>query len=198
MTDIASNPVKERQPILWFIVAGIGYIPLVGIPFGLASTIRGIITVKSHGIKLLVVALVSFIPMTIAYSSLFYMAAQKGGIFSKLDVQMKEHLLAQAVPSIEMHKVKTGKYPESVKELFDETSIKFISDSAGNMHAGYYYVKMDSGYVLGNVGDDSLQGTADDVVPILKDTVKLGIRNAVIGDMEKISAERFEFDKKSK
>jgi len=179
--------VKNKQSIIWYIIAGIGFIPLIGIPFGIIGIIRGLITFKKYGFKLLIIALLSFVPMTLMYGTLYFMTQQKDGVVSKLDVQLKRRLVTEAVAEIEMYKTMTGEYPDSLSEIKNRNSLKFIVDSTGKLANDYYYRKSENGYVLGSVGKDSIQGTFDDVVPVLKDTTKRGIKNSIIGNIDSIA-----------
>ena len=52
--ETETTKISKRDSVIWFIVAGIGFIPMLGIPFGLSALARGLLTYKKYG-KLLIV-----------------------------------------------------------------------------------------------------------------------------------------------
>jgi hypothetical protein len=103
--------------------------------------------------------------------------------------------MSKAVSEIEVHKMTTGSYPDKLQEIKNRENLNFLITDTGFIETGYYYEKLSNGYILGNVGPNKIKGDSDDIVPILKDTVGLGIRNAKIGDAMNSMANRFRHKK---
>jgi hypothetical protein len=71
------------------------------------------------------------------------------GVKKKMDSALKDEIqmvadaeFKKAVANIELHKVRFGEYPESLKDL------KFLSQMDSSLQNSVEYVKLDSGYEL--------------------------------------------------
>ena len=188
MTD---RPTASEKPY-WYILAGIGFIPMIGIPFGLAALVRGILTFRTNGKILLVLAIASFIPMSIMYGSLGVLSQQKDGVFSKMHNSLAQRMLTESVAEIEMHKMVHGSYPDSLQSIKNNSNLSFILGKKGFHDTTYYYFRKGDKYVFGNAGPNLIKLDSDDLAPVLQDTTGLGILNAVIGNEKNIDKKRFQ------
>jgi hypothetical protein len=169
-----------------FVIAGLSFIPLLGIPFGIAALIWGITTKKAGG-KTLALLAGSGILVTLAlYGSLFYFGfAKRGGIYDELRAQLAQTNLNSLVQAVEFYKVQHGSYPESLKALEEslpKNSMIFINDptdvSFSRKPRYFYYERVGADhYYLRGVGPDGVAFTSDDILPQLQQTPdsKLGL-----------------------
>ena len=95
--------IQKRDSVIWFVIAGIGFIPMIGIPFGLSALLRGVLTYKKYGKLLTIISIASFLPMTIGYGTLYYFSQKEDGIFAELNTSLNCDLLTQSIGEIEMH-----------------------------------------------------------------------------------------------
>lgn len=92
---------------------------------------------------------------------------------------LKEQLISDAVLDIEIHKVLTGNYPNSLGLVKRNRNLSFILDGK-KLQDGYFYEAKGNGYILGEVGKDGIRNSKDDIRPKLSDTTNFGIKNAIL------------------
>ena len=165
---------KEQVGAFAYVVAGLSFIPLLGVPFGIAAIVWGLATTKRGG-KLAALIGAGGIAFTVLiYGSLFYFGfVHRGGVFDEMRRQMAQQNLNSLVPAIEFHKVGTGAYPRSLEELQGsqpKNSFIFIVDPTDMKMMGaprhFFYERAgDDHYYLRAVGADGVPFTADDIVP---------------------------------
>ena len=168
------NEQEKKLGAFPFVIGGISYIPLLGVPFGLVAIIWGLITKKTGGKKLAIIGGGGILFTIVLYSALFYFGfVQRGGVYDDLRSKLSETMLTSLVQSIEFYKVQNGKYPETLEILqkslpqnsmvtvFDPTDVQI-----GGQPRYYHYELIDNEhYYLLGVGPDGHAFTADDVVP---------------------------------
>lgn len=173
-----NTPVKDRPgigPGGW-IVAGLSFIPLIGVPLGLAAIIWGLIS-NRRGAKIVALLGLGGILCTVAiYGSLFYFGFhQRGGIYDDLRGQMATSEMNQLVPYIELYKQQNGHYPaklEDIQPLIPPNTAVMITDptdlkmSADGPRSFFYEPSGDDHYLLRGVGVDGQAFTADDILPV--------------------------------
>jgi hypothetical protein len=157
-----------------FVLGGLSFIPLLGVPLGIAAVIWAAAT-KRRGRVLLAVLGSGGIALTcVLYGALFYFGfAQRGGIYDNLRAQLAQTSLNSLVQSIEFYKLQTGHYPASLEELKEslpKNSLVIIFDptgvAAGQRARPFYYRRVDEAhYYLRGLGADGIPFTADDIVP---------------------------------
>jgi hypothetical protein len=166
---------KERLGAPAYVIGGLAFIPLVGVPFGIAAIVWGLVTGKSGG-KLLALLGAGGIAFTVLlYGGLFYLGfIQRGGIYDEMRRRMAQTQLNSLVPTIEFHKVATGAYPRSLEELQKsqpKNSFVFVIDPIdmtvfGRAPRPFYYERVgEDHYYLRSAGLDGAPFTDDDVVP---------------------------------
>ena len=151
-------------------IAGLSFIPLIGILLGLISIIWGLTTKKLGGKKLALIGTGGIAFTIILYFGLNYYYSG----FVKPDVSYFEYessyksverFLPFLVEVIEFYKAQQGSYPESL-----EAAIKFrmkkvpviLIDSIRYL---YYEVVDNEHYYLLGVGQDGKPFTEDDILP---------------------------------
>lgn len=160
-----------------FVLGGISFIPLIGVPFGIIVAIWGMAKWKAGGKKLTFIGLGGIAFTIVLYGSLFYFGfVQRGGVYDDLRAKMSESNLTSLVQSIEFYKVQNGKYPKdlkTLKESLPEDSFVFVFDSSKVPSINteklpfYYYELSENGkkYYLLSTGPDNIPFTHDDILP---------------------------------
>jgi len=171
--------VQEHKKISWaaYILGGISFIPLLGVPFGIAAAIWGMVKWKEGG-KVVASMGIGGIAFTIVlYSALFYFGfVQRGGVYDELRAKMAKTNLTQLVQSIEFYNLQNGHYPvdlKTLKESLPENTFIFLGDMSkvSDMNHGqfpYYHYELTSdgkNYYLLGTGQDNLPFTPDDILP---------------------------------
>ena len=166
---------KEREKLSAsaYVVAGLSYIPLIGVVFGIISVIRGLVTKKVGGRKLAFIGAGGIAFTVVLYSGLFYFGfVQRGGVYDGLRVKITESTITSLVQSIEFYRTQNGNYPASLeilRESFPEGTAVFVFDPTevgGFGHTSrrfYYQLVGDDHYYLLSVGPDGLPFTRDDI-----------------------------------
>ena len=175
MDQISLDEPKRGAGWLPYVLAGLSFIPLVGIPFGLIVIVWGLLTRRRGGLKLTALGSAGIATTDIAYGALFYFGFyHRGGIFDELRSKMARGLLTDLVREVEYFKIQHGRYPAVLQELKPEAGReRFISIYDPNIvglqvpQRPFYYELQPDGahYYLLSVGSDGRPFTADDVLP---------------------------------
>jgi hypothetical protein len=160
-----------------FVLGGISFIPLIGVPFGIIVAIWGMVKWNSGGKKLTFIGLGGIAFTIVLYGALFYFGfVQRGGVYDDLRAEMSKTNLTSLVQAIEFYKVQNGTYPkdlQTLKESLPENSLVFVFDSSKvtgmnqDQLPYYYYELTENGqkYYLLSTGPDNIPFTVDDIVP---------------------------------
>jgi hypothetical protein len=177
---------NEKLGGLPYVISGLSFIPLLGIPFGIAALVWGIRTKKIGGNKLALVGGFGIMFTVVLYAGLFYFGfVKRGGIYDDLRIKSAQSGLNSVVQAVEFYKLQHGSYPESLKALkeslprdsivlvFDPTEVK----PSGSRRYFYYERVGADHYYLRGVGPDGLPFTSDDILPQVQLTPgsKLGL-----------------------
>jgi hypothetical protein len=166
-----------------YIIAGLGFIPLIGVLFALVTIILGIIKLKSGDKRLIILGCLGISLTVVLYSALFYFGlVQRGGVYDRLRDQLAKILLVELVKDIEYYKTTKGQYPESLAQLqdslgkgtftsiYDPTRIMTWKNFDAKPAPFFYQLTDDkTHYYLLAVGADQKPFTSDDLVPDLPD-----------------------------
>jgi hypothetical protein len=165
---------EERLEGIAFVIGGLSFIPLLGIPFGIVAIVWGFSTKKSGGKKLALIGGLGILVTVALYGGLFYFGfVKRGGIYDDLRAQLAQSTLYSVVQAIEFYRVQHGSYPESLKALQEslpKDSTVFVFDPSDVKFAGrsryFYYERVGADhYYLRGVGRDGVPFTADDILP---------------------------------
>jgi len=167
-------------------VGGLSFIPLIGVPFGIAAIIWGLVTGKIGGKKLALVGVAGIALTCLLYGGLLYFGlVQRGGIYDELRGKLAQTSLNSLPPAIEFYKLQYGSYPETLEQLrqsLPKDSPVFIYDPTdmriGSVGRLFFYKRVDADhYYLRGVGPDGVPFTADDILPEISPSAanKLGL-----------------------
>ncbi|GMW07611.1 MAG: type II secretion system protein G [Gammaproteobacteria bacterium] len=157
-----------------YVIGGMSFIPLIGVLFGIAAIVWGLVTKKLGGKRLAAIGAGGIAFTLVLYGALFYFGfAQRGGVYDELRVQLAQGTINSLVPSIEFYKTQNGKYPESLKVLQDslpkEGFVSVFDPSALDLGAQpryFFYQRVgEDHYYLRGLGADGKPFTPDDIVP---------------------------------
>jgi hypothetical protein len=157
-----------------FVLGGLSFIPLIGVPFGIAAIIWGLVSRKARRLTIVLLGLGGIACTIILYGGLFYFGfVQTGGIYDRLRAQLAQQQLYTLVQAVEFYRLQYGTYPDSLEQLqatlptqslittFDTTGFRL-----GSPPRRFYYQRVGTDhYYLRGVGADGQPFTADDIVP---------------------------------
>lgn len=182
---MSKDQKSEKLGIFPYIISGLAYIPLFGIPFGITAIIWGLVKKKIGGMRLVFIGSGGLIVTAALYGSLFYFGfVERGGIYDKLRVDLAQTNINQAVQSIEFYKLQNGHYPKSLEILeqsLPKDSIITLHDPIGtigfNSKPRYFYYELidQNHYYLLSVGADGHSFTDDDILPTVKSKNDIGL-----------------------
>jgi hypothetical protein len=178
MSTDSTNASNGRQFLgaFPFVLAGLSFIPLVGVLFGLISICWGLVTRRAGGKKLALVGAGGIGFSVLLYGGLFYFGfEQRGGIYDQLRTTMAQTSLNSLIKSIEFYRVTNGEYPNSLDDLkqsLPKGSIEaaFLIDPRLTVIKGgtqyFYYKKVDANhYYLRGVGADGSPFSPGALIP---------------------------------
>lgn len=172
------SPLPHATPVgcAAYVIAGASFIPLIGVPFGIATIIWGVVR-RAWALVGLGAGGIAF--SVILYSSLFYFGLhQRGGVYDRLREQLAVTMLNNAVKDIEFYKLQHGHYPATLSELSTKDIKKpaYVTDPTALQRPGtkngYFFYELDAdgkSYFLRSVGADGIPFTSDDILPTFSD-----------------------------
>jgi hypothetical protein len=96
------SETNEKLGGLPFVIGGLSFIPLLGIPFGIAALIWGSTTNKIGGKKLALLGGAGILVTLTLYGSLYYFGfAKRGGIYDDLRTRLAQNSLNALVQAVE-------------------------------------------------------------------------------------------------
>lgn len=164
----------ERLSGFPFVVGGLSFIPLIGVPFGIVAIVWGVATKKAGGKKLAIIGACGIALTILLYGGLFYFGfVQRGGVYDGLRVRLAQTMLNNVLPAVEVYRLQNGTYPESLEQLRAslpmESTVMVIDPSdvrLGSAPKPFFYRRVDADhYYLRSVGPDGKPFTADDILP---------------------------------
>ena len=167
-----SDDSRARLGVFPFVVAGLSFIPLIGVVFGGVAILWGLLTKKAGGKTLVLIGGLGVGLTILLYGGLFYFGfVQRGGIYDGLRQKLAQATLNSLVQSVEFYKVEHGRYPASLVELKDslpKDSLTVVFDPS-NVTLGrryfYYSVVDENHYYLRGLGADGKPFAKDNIVP---------------------------------
>lgn len=178
-----NQPNPQEQPLGCFpyVIGGVSFIPLLGVPLGIIVVIWGIVKRKSGGLKLAALGACGILFTFILYGTLFYKGfVEEGGVYDDLKGQMAQTQLNDLIKSIEFFKIENGRYPHHLTELLPKEentqSFTFIhepfvrfGDDMKNRTFSYGTLNEGQQYYLFSAGSDQVPNTADDIFPVVSE-----------------------------
>lgn len=169
--------LQQKLGGLPFVIGGLSFIPLLGLPFGLIALVWGLTTKKAGGKKLALTAIFGIMFTLALYGGMFYFGfAKRGGLYDELRARSAQNSLNGLVATIELYKTQHGEYPETLSQLessLPKNSPVFLTDSTdvSFSHKPRYFYYQRAGhdhYYLRSVGPDGVPFTSDDILPQVK------------------------------
>jgi hypothetical protein len=155
-----------------WVVAGLSYIPLVGVVFGVVAIVWGMAVRKTGRLKLALVGAGGIAFTIVLYAGLIYFGfVQRGGVYDRLRAQLAQQQLYTLVQAVEFYRLQYGSYPDTLKQLqasLPKQSLVMVFDSTDFRLGGgakYYERAGADHYYLRSVGADGQPFTADDILP---------------------------------
>lgn len=186
MANNSSEKEQKHGPFA-FVLAGISFIPLIGVLFGLICIGMALSARKANS-KLLGVLggcgiLVTILIYGVILPSVMGLFGD-GGLSKQFEPHAKSSMTSM-VRLIEYFKLQNSRYPDSLDELrssLKEGEMVITFDLSGPMKLGekardfhYEVVKDGNHYLLFSVGLDGISFTEDDVYPLIDPSKDIAI-----------------------
>ncbi len=173
MSAEQASSSQNKIGVFPYIIAGMSFIPLIGVLFGVIAIVWGIIALNRGGKRLIIIGLLGITLTVTLYSSLYYFGfVKRGGIYDDLRKDLAQNNLNSLVQTVEFYKTQHGSYPDTLKTLESaapQGSFVFITDPTdieNQPPREFYYQPVEGNkYYLRGVGADGQAFTADDIVP---------------------------------
>lgn len=164
---VRSAPAKPRgqagqdKPIVGYVLGGIAFLPAVGIPFGVAAVVIGIIQ-KQRGP--IILGALGMLLSGAVYGALFYFGfVADFGPYVNLRKQVVQAELRQDQGELALYYQAHGRYPERLSDLADTPEAPIYSVDFWGRPLVYAASGGGQAYALSSAGADGLPGTADDI-----------------------------------
>jgi len=167
---------NKKHGVGVFVLAGISFIPLLGVFTGIICIVIAVVGRKSNSKLLGFLGFAGIMFSAVLYGSIFYIMF-KGDGFGKSFEPHAISAMTSLVRHIEYYKIQNGAYPDSMDQLrknLKEGEMVFTFDMSGPMKMGekqrdYYYEVIGEGnnYLLFGVGSDDTPFTEDDIYPLI-------------------------------
>jgi len=180
MSIDSMNPKADTTPEKLqgfpYVIGGLSFIPLMGVPFGIIAILWGLLTKKRGGKRLALIGAAGICFTIILFGGSFYFGLkQRGGVYDKLRARQAQANLDSLVQSIEYYKVQHGTYPESLKALQESLPkdslvsilVHDLTEVKSGLHQRYFFYERvgEDHYYLRSLGLDGQPFTSDDIVP---------------------------------
>lgn len=159
-----------------FVLAGISFIPLLGVVPGIICIINALVGKKSNS-KLLGILGFSGTLVTVVLYGVLLPIMFNNKSFSKKFEPHSISAMTSLVRHVEYYKLQNNRYPKSMEELrstLKEGEMVFSFDLSGPIGLGekqreFYYEVINGGnnYLLFGVGTDAAPFTDDDIYPLI-------------------------------
>ncbi|MES1259670.1 MAG: type II secretion system protein GspG [Gemmatimonadota bacterium] len=174
--DAGAKP-KESWPL--FVVAGLGFLPFLGIFFGAAGATWGLISSRRKAMLAALIA-ASGALLNIGGIVAFTIYNSSTPAAGEAKREFARHSMVGIVSALDAYHEKEHAYPFALDSLPSYhgfgNHVLLIDQTAGPFHGNpeYQYRVAPDGesYDLFAVGKDNKPGTADDIRPVLPDSIK--------------------------
>ncbi|CAN5153358.1 hypothetical protein BH09PSE6_BH09PSE6_34370 [soil metagenome] len=168
------TPPNDRPHGLAYVFGGLSFIPLLGLPFGIAAVVWGLVSRRPGGRGLAAIGAGGIALSVALYAGLYWFGfVQTGGLYDGMRLRLAQAAIDDLVPAIEFYKLQTGAYPESLEQLHASLPANNFSAAFDPGVSGqgvplryFFYERVDDDhYYLRGVGPDRIAFTADDLLP---------------------------------
>jgi hypothetical protein len=189
MTDAVPPPAQKP---VWplFLVAWLSFIPFLGIFFGGAGATWGLVSSRRRALMAAGIAMTGAL---LNFAGIMVLAIHGSGkTDTALDVKFTQREMLKVVVAIDDYHAKQHSYPPTLRLLQQRAMLSGkivpvtdMSASGFRLPREYRYVVAPDGesYDLVATGPDNVVGTADDIRPVLPDSMQAhsGFRPQVAG-----------------
>lgn len=187
MNEAAAPGQKRVWPL--FLVAALSFVPFVGIFFGGAGATWGLISSRPRAMW---AALIAMTGALLNFAGAIVLTVNSAGKYdAAVDAKFTQQQLLKVVVAIEDYHAKEHAYPPSLQVLSRRMILSRLvptTDMSGrgfHLPREYRYVLAPDGesYDLIATGPDNVIGTADDIRPVLPDSIaaRSGFRRQTTG-----------------
>jgi hypothetical protein len=175
-----TSPAEPNQKQSWplYVVAGLSFVPFLGILFGGAGATWGFISSRRNAVKAAMVAMAGAL-LNMVFIVVVALAAVPDATDHKVGTELAQRELLQLVVAIDKFHGEGHPYPVSLDALRRQLGplhpIPLLDQSAGifRFQTFQYHVAPDGeSYDVFGAGADKKPGTADDVRPKLPDSLQ--------------------------
>ena len=190
MTAAVPPPASKSAWPLFF-VAALSFIPVVGIVFGGAGATWGLVSSRRRA---LVAALTAMTGALLNFGGMMLVGMHNSGkTDTTIDVRFTQREMLRVVAAIDDYHVKQHSYPSSLRLLQQRSMLSGKVVPTADMSArGFHFIPREYQYVVAPDGEsydlvatgpDRVIGTADDIRPVLPDSMQAhsGFRPRVAG-----------------
>ena len=173
----ASEEKKRKHGPLPFVLAGISFIPIIGVVFGLLCIVIAIAARKANSLLLALIGAGGILFTILLFGVILPSTTLllDDGMLSEQFEPHSKSSLTTLVRLIEFYKQENQRYPANIEELrssLKEGELVMTYDMAGPIKLGekpreFYYEVIDNGerYLLFGLGSDDEPFTDDDIYP---------------------------------
>ena len=156
------NSQNSKRSTLGYIFGGLSFIPLLGVVFGIAAIINGILNRTKGPIFL---GLGGILVTIALYGGLFYFGfIAKFGPYYELKKQFDRQLLNQTKGQILIYKEKYKKLPDKLEDMGENSPENFYMTIDAWMNPIIYKPYNDGTFEIRSRGPDGLTNTQDDII----------------------------------
>ena len=174
----ATTPPVKKEVWPLFLIAALSFVPLLGIFFGGAAATWGLISSRPRAIWAAVIGMTGALLNFAAAMVITFSAA--GNLDLATDAKFTQREMLKVVAAIEDFHSREHSYPASLQLLQRRLLLKRVVSTMDMSGKGihlpheYRYVLAPDGesYDLIATGPDNVIGTADDIRPVLTDSIQ--------------------------
>lgn len=182
MEDHEKGPAAGRPFSLraWplFTVAGLSFVPVLGVLFGAIGLTWGLLSNRRRAITAALIAGTGALLNLAGLLALGFREAREQGLYTQAEVTAARNDLGALVRALEKYREEQGAYPPSLVALQQRPAIlrtiNIYDQTAGLLKPRVYRYELAPGgesYDLYSLGADGQAGTPDDIRPVLPDSV---------------------------
>lgn len=164
---------KNNKHTYAFIFAGLSFIPLIGVLFGVLTILISLFTRKANSLLLGILGTVGILITIVLYGYILPNSVNSEEFYDNFK-SFNQKRMFTLIKSIEYYKLQNNKYPNSINEFREslkddlDKSMTFEIVSPNDEPRSYYYKLTNDGknYMLFSIGKDSIAFTEDDIYPV--------------------------------
>lgn len=168
---MTENPVKPSWPLL--LAAALSFIPILGFFIAAVAITWALVSSRPKARRALIIAAVGALLTVVEIGGAMLLIDDKVS-FRDAFAEVARENLGEVVLALEEHRAANGSYPPDLLRLRASYPLLNTTDQTGSLFSQkryQYRLHEDGGYDLFAVGQDGEPYTADDVRPVLPDSL---------------------------